>query len=555
MVEGLLASHAGLARLSQHTVLLRSDAANVRDRQVALISGGGSGHEPAHAGYIGQGMLTAAVAGEVFTSPSSDSVLAAIRAVAGQPGVLLIVKNYTGDRLNFGLAAELTRTEGIKVETVIVADDIALAQTEDNAGRRGLAGTVLVHKLAGAAAAEGLTLAQVAAVAQAAANDVATMGVSLSPGTVPAVGRPGFTLGESEIELGLGIHGEPGVSRIALEPADDLARRLVQEIASAHTLKPRDRIAVLINNLGATTPMELAIFARQVLSSLQLRELIVERVYTGTFLSSLDTAGVSLSILRVDGERLKWLDAPTTAPAWPNACTKAPGAWQDRIVPSLARSPHKSSAAAPRSPAGKQTQQALEAVCRALIQSEPRLTELDQATGDGDLGINLARAARAMEAALPGYPLNNPIEAMRQLALTLQDVLAGSSGPLYGVFLLRAASSLRMGNVEDPQAWANAVTAACQAVTGLGGAVAGDRTMLDALLPFAARFTKELSAGQPLQLAFENAVQAAELAAEATAQMIPRRGRASYLGRRALGSPDPGAVAVAVWLRALAGSL
>ncbi|HEX8202175.1 MAG TPA: dihydroxyacetone kinase subunit DhaK, partial [Isosphaeraceae bacterium] len=192
MVEGLAAIHPGLRRLPGHTVLVRADVAEVRDRTVALISGGGSGHEPAHAGYIGRGMLSAAVAGDVFTSPAPDAIVAAIRAVAGPPGVLLIVKNYTGDRLNFGLAAELARAEGVPVEVVVVADDVALAATTETAGRRGLAGTVLVHKVAGAAAEAGADLRAVAAEARAAAEAVRTMGVALSPCIVPAAGRPGF---------------------------------------------------------------------------------------------------------------------------------------------------------------------------------------------------------------------------------------------------------------------------------------------------------------------------------------------------------------------------
>jgi triose/dihydroxyacetone kinase / FAD-AMP lyase (cyclizing) len=209
MMQGLLAIHGGLALLSEHHVLLRVDAQEVRDRQVALISGGGSGHEPAHAGYIGAGMLSAAVAGEVFTSPSPESVFAAIQAVGGKPGVLLIVKNYTGDRLNFGLAAEVARSEGIPVETVIVADDIALVGTEQHAGARGIAGTVLVHKVAGAAASEGKSLEEVAAVAQATADDVASMGVALPAGTVPTVGTPSFVLGPEEVELGLVYMASP----------------------------------------------------------------------------------------------------------------------------------------------------------------------------------------------------------------------------------------------------------------------------------------------------------------------------------------------------------
>ena len=189
----------------------------IRDQQVAVLSGGGSGHEPAHAGYIGAGMLSAAVVGEVFTSPSSDSVFAAIKAVAGKPGALLVVKNYTGDRLNFGLAAEMARAEGIPVEMVIVDDDVALKGTEQATGARGLAGTVFIHKLVGAAAAEGKSLADVAATGRAAVESLATMGVSFSAGTSPAVGKPSFELGEREMELGLGIHGEPGVKRTQLQ--------------------------------------------------------------------------------------------------------------------------------------------------------------------------------------------------------------------------------------------------------------------------------------------------------------------------------------------------
>ena len=222
MLQGLQVLHPGSIRLSGHKVMLRSDAEQVRDRQVAIISGGGSGHEPAHAGYIGAGMLSAAVAGEVFTSPSSDAVLAAIRAVSGKPGALLVVKNYTGDRLNFGVAAEMARAEGVPVEMIIVDDDVALKGTASAAGPRGLAGTIFIHKLVGAAAAEGKSLAEVAAIGRTAIQSLATMGLSFSAGTSPSVGKPSFELAENEMELGLGIHGEPGVKRMQLRSADEL---------------------------------------------------------------------------------------------------------------------------------------------------------------------------------------------------------------------------------------------------------------------------------------------------------------------------------------------
>jgi dihydroxyacetone kinase len=229
MLQGQIMLQPGSARLLGHKVMVRADAAIVRDRQVAIISGGGSGHEPAHAGYIGAGMLSAAVLGEVFTSPSSDSVFAAIQSVSGKPGTLLVVKNYTGDRLNFGLAAEMARAQGIPIEIVVVDDDVSFKGTGLATGARGLAGTVFIHKLVGAAAAEGKSLTEVVETGKAAVERLATMGVSFSAGTSPSVGKPSFELGEDEMELGLGIHGKPGVKRMELQSADELTQTCFQK--------------------------------------------------------------------------------------------------------------------------------------------------------------------------------------------------------------------------------------------------------------------------------------------------------------------------------------
>lgn len=553
MLEGLVAIYPHVSLLADHNVVLRAEAEELRERQVAVISGGGSGHEPAHAGYVGAGMLSAAVAGEVFTSPNPESVLAAIHAVAGSPGVLLIVKNYTGDRLNFGLAAEIARSQQIPVEMVVVGDDIALCGAGQHAGPRGIAGTVFVHKIAGAAAAQGRSLWEVAAIAQATAKAIASMGVSLSAGTVPAVGKPSYALGEEEIELGLGIHGEPGVRRIALTPADGIADQLVESIVSVQKLVAGERIAVMVNNLGATTLMELAIFARRALHLLASRHLAVERVYAGTFMSSLEAAGVSLSLLRLDDQRLAYLDAPTTAPAWLNARDQRMRPVESRIISSSPGPVADLSLSRPIANNG--LRKAIESVCEALLQAEARLTELDRIAGDGDLGTNLARGAGAVQAALPGFPFTIPSQTLRAVALTFQRAVGGSSGPLYGGFLLRAAQSLEGADGKDPRAWARAAVEGCQALCDLGGASQGDRTMLDALLPFARTFSTALDHGRSRTDALETAVSAAEAGAAATAAMIPRRGRSSYLGERALGHPDAGAIAAATWLRALVSAI
>ncbi len=547
MLRGLVTLHPASGRLAGHSVIVRRDTAQNRDKDVAVISGGGSGHEPAHAGYIGAGMLSAAVAGEVFTSPSSDSVFAAIKSVTGKAGALLVVKNYTGDRLNFGLAAEMARAEGIRVEMVIVDDDVALKGTGQAAFARGLAGTVFIHKIAGAAAAEGRSLMEVAEAAKAAIESLATMGVSLSAGTSPAVGKPSFELGEDQMELGLGIHGEPGVERTGLQPADKLTETLLAQLLKYGKLGEQKRVAVMVNNLGATTEMELAIIARHVVPVLERAGCIVERLYAGTFLSSLDMAGISISILGVNDDRLRWLDRDTTAPAWPNVPKHRPGKPEANIA---AETHQKTAGKGAQSEIGRRTKQAVEAACKALIASERELTEMDRITGDGDLGSSMERAAKAVEAALDSFPLDDVPATLKELGLTLRHAMGGSS-PLYGVLFLRCGSVLQKSGATNLSQWAEAIRQGCLAISQLGGAKPGDRTMLDALDPF----VRALENGGDPKARVMAAVEAAEQGVQATAGMKPRLGRSSYLGDRVLGHPDPGAKAIAIWLRAVAEAL
>ncbi|KAK9115078.1 hypothetical protein Syun_021875 [Stephania yunnanensis] len=323
-IEGLVETYPGLQYLDGFPsvkVVLRSDVTGATYDKVAVISGGGSGHEPAHAGFVGEGMLTAAVCGDVFASPPVDSILAGIRAVTGPKGCLLIVKNYTGDRLNFGLAAEQAKSEGYKVEMVIVGDDCALPPPRGIAGRRGLAGTVFVHKIAGAAAAAGLSLSDVFAEAKNACEIVGTMGVALSVCTLPGQ-FPSDRLGPCKMELGLGIHGEPGAAVVDLHPVDYVVSHVLEQILSAEThyvpITRGSRVVLMVNGLGATPLMELMIATGKAVAKLQLEHgLAVDRVYTGSFMTSLDMAGFSISIMKADQAILQRLDAPTKAPYWP----------------------------------------------------------------------------------------------------------------------------------------------------------------------------------------------------------------------------------------------
>jgi triose/dihydroxyacetone kinase / FAD-AMP lyase (cyclizing) len=547
MLDGLAALNPQLSILQGHTIVVRADAEVMAVRgEVALISGGGSGHEPAHGGYVGHGMLSAAVAGEVFTSPSTDAVLDAIRAVAGAAGVLLIVKNYTGDRFNFGLAAEIARAEGIPTEMVIVADDVALSASGDHAGRRGLAGTVLVHKIAGAAAAAGRSLAEVAQIARDVAASLGTMGVALTPCTVPAAGKPGFELADDEIEWGLGIHGEPGVKRSAMESADAIVGKLLATIVGDLSLQAGERVALLVNNLGGTPSSELNIVAGAALRHLAGAGIEVERAWAGTFLSALEMAGVSLSLLRVDDERLGWLDAAAHTSAWPALSGRVA---QVSVRPALATPEPASGPALSREAT---LRHAIEAVCACLLKAEPTLTDMDQRVGDGDLGISLSRGARAVLHEIDGYPAETaPGAVLRNLSATLRRVVGGTSGPLYAVMLLRAAVSLEQSAGSAAEDWAAAFSGGVDGLMELGGARPGDRTMVDALKPATDALQSALARRETIDAALQAAVDAATEGASRTASMHPRLGRSSYVGDRALGCADPGAHAVALWLAAI----
>ncbi|CAN7788640.1 dihydroxyacetone kinase [Caballeronia mineralivorans PML1(12)] len=551
MLEGLARLDPHVAILGDENVLVRRGVPAPPQRPVAIISGGGSGHEPAHGGYVGAGMLSAAVCGEVFTSPSTDAVLEAIRATSGPNGALLIVKNYTGDRLNFGLAAELARAEGIPVEIVTVADDVSLRAQSQRNQRRGIAGTVLVHKIAGAMAARGVSLAQVAATAREACADLGTMGVALDGCTLPGADKAGFSLADNEIELGLGIHGEKGVERRAPMPANHLTETLLSNIIEDLQVKSGERVVLLVNGLGATPDMELAVVLRAAFDNLTHRNVTVERAWCGTLLSALNMPGCSISVLRVDDERLALLDLETEARSWPsggkvNQSIRIPIA----VTSNLTSEPNSTVTHENDAGWAQRLKPALDAVAHALIANEAILTDLDSKAGDGDLGASMKRAADAI-VAVPTTALTTPSGALATLGTALRRAIAGSSGPFYATALVRASRSLANAAEPTAQDWAAAFRSSADAISELGGAKAGDRTMLDALVPAIEAFDGGLKRGLNAAEAWAAAVSAAESGAQDTAHMSPRAGRASYLGARALGSPDGGAVAIACWLRAL----
>ncbi|MGX7704043.1 dihydroxyacetone kinase subunit DhaK [Methylobacterium sp. Gmos1] len=525
-VDGLVAGSGGrLARLDGDPairVVLRTDWPADR---VAVVSGGGSGHEPAHAGFVGRGLLTAAVCGDVFASPSVDAVLAGILAVTGPAGCLVIIKNYAGDRLNFGLAAERARALGLAIETVTVADDVAIPGA---AQPRGIAGTLLVHKVAGHAAESGRPLAEVAAAARAAAAGVRSLGIAVSGCTMPG-GTVEARLAPGQAELGLGIHGEPGIERIALPRAGELAGLMTGRLAAA--LPEEGPLALLVNDLGGTTALEMQVLTGAVLATPLGRRV---RLLLGpaAAMTALDMHGASLSLLPLGPATEAALTAATEVPAWPRAVPVVAPATRP-LPDALAR---QDAAAASQDPA---VARAITAVCTALIGAEGALNALDARVGDGDTGTTFAAAARAVLADLDRLPQAEPAALCRALSDRLARVAGGSSGVLMSIFFSAAGAGLA-----DGLGWRDALARGAERLQAHGGARPGDRTLLDALVPALGALPDGLAA----------AARAAEAGAAATARMTRAgTGRSSYLAAADLaGVEDPGAIAVAHAFAALA---
>lgn len=309
MVEGIvMAAPDKLEKLEDYNIVIRKGSPN---EKVALVSGGGSGHEPTHAGFVGEGMLDGAISGDVFTSPTPDAVFEAIKAVDGGKGVLLVVKNYTGDVMNFEMAAEMAEAEGIEVDHVVVNDDVAVEDSLYTTGRRGVAGTIFVHKIAGAKAEAGAEISEVKKVAEKVIANVRTKGMALYPCRVPAADESTFTLEDDEIELGIGIHGEPGTERTDLMEADEIVDELLGSVIEDLPYESGDDVALMINGMGGTPLMELFLANRRANQVLKEKGINIYKSFVGEYMTSLEMAGVSITLLKLDEELKELLDAPT----------------------------------------------------------------------------------------------------------------------------------------------------------------------------------------------------------------------------------------------------
>lgn len=528
-IEGILLSapHANLVKLDIDPAIRIVARGDWDKSRVAVISGGGSGHEPAHAGFVGKGMLTAAVCGDLFASPSVDAVLNAIVAVTGDRGCLLIVKNYTGDRLNFGLAAEKAKRYGLKVEMVIVADDIALP---DNKQPRGIAGTALVHKIAGYAAEQGKSLSEVRDIAQQACDNLWSLGVAMQTCNLPGSDDEEGRIKQGHAELGLGIHGEPGASVVDTQNSKAIIDTLVTPLKAQ---AGEGRFAVLINNLGGVSALEMALLTKELAHS-ALKESIAYLIGPAPLVSALDMKGFSLTLLKLNDLFEKALHEEVETLGWQKPVAFAPlrtvahSAIHDRVEYTPSENP--------------QVEKSVSSVARTLIQLENRLNALDAKVGDGDTGSTFAQGARDIAQRLEEHAL--PLDDVSKLLLLvgerLATVMGGSSGVLMSIFFTAAGQKLHNG-----KSLPDALLSGLAQMKQYGGADLGDRTLIDALQP-------ALEALQKNDL--QAAAQAAQLGAEATAKMEKAgAGRSSYVNKKNLdGVMDPGAVAVAEVFNVLA---
>ncbi|WP_061707051.1 dihydroxyacetone kinase subunit DhaK [Pseudenterobacter timonensis] len=528
-LEGMLISapHGNLVKLDIDPAIRIVARADWDKSRVAVISGGGSGHEPAHAGFVGKGMLTAAVCGDLFASPSVDAVLNAIVAVTGESGCLLIVKNYTGDRLNFGLAAEKAKRLGLKVEMVIVSDDIALPE---NKQPRGIAGTALVHKIAGYAAEQGHPLTEVRDLARQACDNLWSLGVAMQTCNLPGSDEEEGRIRPGQVELGLGIHGEPGASVMETQNSREIVTTLVEALRAQ---AGEGRFAVLINNLGGVSALEMAILTKELAHS-ALSDRIAWLIGPAPLVSALDMKGFSLSLLKLNATFEKALQAETMTLGWQTPVAFAPlrtqpqQALQDRVE----FTPSENASVAGL----------VATVTRTLIALEDRLNALDAKVGDGDTGSTFAQGARDIAQRLEqnALPLNDLPALLMVTGERLATVMGGSSGVLMSIFFTAAGQTLQEG-----KPLAESLLNGLAQMKQYGGADLGDRTLIDALQPA----LEALQQGD-----IQAAAQAAKKGAEATAGMQKAgAGRSSYVNKENLdGVTDPGAVAVAEVFTALA---
>lgn len=577
MCHGLAKAHPDLEFVEKFKIVKKKE---INPAKVSLISGGGSGHEPAHAGFVGKGMLDCAVCGDVFASPSQVQVYNAIKQVSTDKGVLLIVKNYSGDCMNFNNAMnDAIEDDGIKVDAVYVNDDIAVKDSLYTVGRRGVAGTVLVHKCAGAAAEQGKDLPEVKRIANKVIDNVRSFGFAFTSCTVPAAGHPTFDIGDDEMEFGVGIHGEPGRFREKIDYssghfADNLAERIVKDLEEDLGLKAGEEVVLLINGFGGSPLQELYLLNNSVSNVLEKDGVKIHRTIVGNYMTSIDMAGASITVLRVDAELKALIDAPVNTPAltWGAAMSEQAEAALEAIK-AIGKALNIAPVEEKKAVAKKVGVAAEEEVAVYEVEGEPKVGEtintaafvqiLDKMAdiiivnevpfceadkmGDGDFGMSIAKGFRQLKADWATRKKGDIGQFLVSCSEIIKEYCGGASGPIWGSGFKYAGKAM-LGKKEISLAdLAHLMQEANRGVYETGkksfgkGAEVGDKTLVDALKPCADALSKAAEEGKGLLEGLALGAEAAHKGAEATKTHVATLGRAGTVGERSIGYPDAGA--------------
>ncbi|SCB99984.1 dihydroxyacetone kinase subunit DhaK [Bacillus mycoides] len=568
MCNGMVMAHPELEFLKKYKVIKKKE---MNENKVTLISGGGSGHEPAHAGLVGKGMLDAAVCGDVFASPSQIQVYQAIKETASKKGTLLIIKNYSGDIMNFKNGAHLATEDGIEVDYVKVDDDIAVEDSLYTVGRRGVAGVIFVHKIAGAAAEAGMDLGAVKAVAEKAAANVRTIGLALTSCTVPASGSPTFTLAEDEMEYGVGIHGEPGIKREKMLSADELANRMTNDLMKDLGVKDGEEIALLVNGFGGTPLQELYLFNNAVTRELAARNIKINRVFVGNYMTSIDMAGMSLTVMKLDDELKTLLSKECNTPAF-----KVDGPVESVEYVNVLEGVEEKEVSFELETAEEHAVMKdnvitlnnmvylVDKMSDIIIKNEVPFCELDTHAGDGDFGMSVAKGFKQLKREWHSIVEQENVTIGSFLdgcSMIIMEHCGGASGPIWGGAFRAASKAAGEKRELTAKEFAEMLQAALQGIQSIGersfgrGAVVGDKTLVDALAPCVDSWFDSASNGTDVKTAFEKGAEAAVKGAEYTKEIVARMGRAGTVGERSLGYPDAGAHALGVIFTEISGSL
>lgn len=563
MLAGWLTAHAAAVRATDANprVLQQWDAPTVG--KVGVVTGGGSGHEPAFLGYVGAGLLDAVAIGEVFSSPTAKSFLDAMRAADGGAGVACLYGNYAGDNMNVKMAVAAAARAGITVETVVANDDVASAPPGDEQRRRGVAGEIMMWKVGAAKAAMGAALPAVIAAARKAVANCRSIGIGLSACVIPAVGKANFTIEPGSMELGIGHHGEPGISVRPTVGAAAMADLMLDAVLAELGCAAGDRVAALVSGLGATPVMEQYILFGEIARRLSARGIEIAFNRVGNLFTSLEMMGVTLTLMKLDDELEACLRYPCSSAAlavagempversFSNSIAFAPALETPTRAGAAARS--VSGAALRLAEAGGCVRELIEAV----VAQRQYLSEIDGLIGDGDHGVNMAkgfgRCAERLDAM--GSDAEALPAALSQLAEALRDDIGGSMGPLYGAFFDGLADTLAPHPWMDAALFGEALAAATLAVERIGAAQPGDKTLMDALIPALDAYREALRGGSDFAASLAAVSAAAATGRDATKHMQARLGRAARLGARSIGVLDAGATSCCLILQTMAASL